>query len=204
VSAQPGHNYNNKSVQEIMLLTGNKDASIRSAAAMFLGLKYKDPKMVRPNEPFLDANSQSPELTLLGAVIQKLNRLLETDESVDVRIAALSSLELLRCRTNTTSIILKNLTNNLTLIRLRASEALISISKQYNERLPDQVIPTLISCLNPKEDPDEIWQAALVVGNIGKSAKAAIPVLEKLKTHPSKKVREYAAEALEHISAPSN
>ena len=199
VCMQPAHNFSDKSVADLMMLLQNKDPQIRQCAAIFLGVRYKNPKSVLPDEPVLKPNSPSPELPLPPVVIPSLAKLLESDTNIEVRLCSLAALENLRYTTNTTPILQNNLTNNLTLIRLRASQSLIKISKQYNEPLPDQVIPTLISCLNPKEDPDEIWQAAYTVGNMGASAKAAIPALEQLKTHSSKKVRTYATEALAKV-----
>lgn len=202
-SATPPFDYSDKQIGELVGLLNDTNVEKRECAAYFLGVRYMNPH--RPdllNKPLLTAGSPKPEFPIPTEVIPQLTTLLTQDSNVGVRLSALGALENLRYQTNTSPIIIAALTNSFTLVRMHAAESLNRISKQYNEQLPSQVVPTLISCLNPAEDPDEIWQAALIVGNMGASAKAAIPALEKLKTHPTKKVRQYAEEALERINAP--
>lgn len=202
-SISPPFDYSDKRIDELVGLLNDTNIEKRECATYFLGVRYMNP--YRPdllNRPVLKHGSPKPEFPIPTEVIPKLAALLAQDSSVGVRLSALGALENIRYQTNTSPIIVAALTNTFTLVRMHAAESLNRISKQYSEPLPSQVVPTLIDCLNSSEDPEEIWQAALTVGNMGVSAKDAIPALEKLKTHPSKKVRQYAEEALKRINAP--
>jgi HEAT repeat protein len=105
----------------------------------------------------------------------------------------------LRYHTNTTPIVALALDDKDTLMRVRACTALIDISHNYSEPLHTRAIPTLIGCLDPKGEVEQIWQAAYAAEQLGTNGTAVVPALRTLTNHQSPKVRHYAERALSGI-----
>jgi len=119
-----------------------------------------------------------------------------------VRMCAVFALCDLRFRTNTTPVLLAGLDDKDVVIRIRTCTALIDISRDYSEPLAERVIPTLIQCLKPDGEVEDIWQAAYACEQLGAAGKPLIPALERLKKHDSSKVRYYAKRAISKIKHP--
>jgi hypothetical protein len=200
---QPRYNYSDKSVSELLGLLENNDATIRACAAIFLGDRFRDPKEILVNGPIHKTNNPPPELPVPNNVILKLSAHLKSDQDFGVRLCAVAALKDLKFHTNTTPFLVSALTNQYSLVRIRASSALIEISHKYSEKLPAPVIPTLKQCLlDSKEDVEIIWQAAYATEQLGKDGQSLIPALQQLKQHQSRKVRDYANRALAKIDSP--
>ena len=108
----------------------------------------------------------------------------------------------LRFHTNTAPVIVTGLDDKDVLIRIRTCTALIDISQDYSEPLVERVIPTLIQCLSPDGEVEDIWQAAYAAEQLGSAGKPLIPALQRLAKHESSKVRHYAKRALSKIQEP--
>ena len=196
---QPPYNYSDKTVAELLQLLENKDGTIRQCAAIFLGERYRNPKAIVINGPIHKPNSPPPELPIPAQVVPRLAQHLSTDPDLSVRICAVFALRDLRFHTNTVPVLVIGLDDKDVLIRIRTCTALIDISQDYSEPLAERVIPTLIQCLSPDGEVEDIWQAAYAAEQLGSAGGPLIPALERLKKHDSSKVRYYAERALSKI-----
>ena len=198
-AVQPAYDYSQKPISELLLLLEHSDAQKRVCASIYLGKNYANPNQVSIN--FIPLSRERSSMLLPSEQIENaLRQHLEGDPDVGVRLSALAALEDMRYRINTTPVINKALSNEVVIIRIRAVDSLIRMSKTYHDPLPDNVVATLVECLTTDNDPDELWQAIYTLGHLGSRAKAAIPVLAKLTTHKSAKVRMYAVETLKKIN----
>ena len=114
-------------------------------------------------------------------------------------MCVVSALRDLRFRTNTTPILLTGLDDANMIIRIRTCTALIDIARDYAEPLHTNVVATLIGCLDPNREVEEIWQAAYSAEQLGTNGAAVTPALRTLTTHDSPKMRHYATRALSRI-----
>jgi HEAT repeat protein len=199
---QPPYNYSDKTVAELLELLENKDNTVRECAAIFLGERYRNPKAVVINAPIHKPNSPVPELPIPALVGPRLAEHLKTDPDLSVRICVVFALRDLRFHTNTTPILVSGLDDKAVLIRIRTCTALIDISQDYSEPLVERVIPTLIQCLAPDGEVEDIWQAAYAAEQLGSSGVPLVPALQRLRKHKSSKVRDYAKRALTKIQHP--
>lgn len=196
---QPTHNFSDKTVSELLLLLENKDAKVRHCAAIFIGDRYRNPKAFVVNGPIPKPNSPAPEFPIPSRVIPALTTHLKTDVDWAVRVCALGALQHLRFHTNTTPIVAFALDDKDASVRVRACAALLNIPHDYSESLHPRAIPTLIACLDPKGETEQLWYPAWIAGEFGTNAVAAVPALRALTKHNSPKVRHYAEEALSKI-----
>jgi HEAT repeat protein len=155
----------------------------------------------------LDLDKMSPDQTkadmkLVPTIAAKAFDLLKKDEILQVRLASINLLSQLDYDdwTNTIEMISYALADKDSLIRVRAIDALNVAAHEHHQKMPDEAINTLVECLKTTTDPETLWQAALVAGQIGKDAEPTIPMLKKLSLHPNKKVRQYAIEALRKLN----
>jgi hypothetical protein len=199
---QPTYNYSDKTVAELLELVENKDSTVRHCAAIFLGDRYRNPKAIVIDGPVHKPDSPPPEFPIPAQVVPSLAQHLKTDPDLSVRMCAVFALRDLRFHTNTTSILVTGLDDKDVLIRIRACTALIDISQDYSEPLVERVIPTLIQCLSPDGEVENIWQAAYAAEELGDAGKPVIPTLQQLAKHKSSKVRYYAERALSKIREP--
>ena len=199
IAAQPTHNFSDRTVAQLLELLESKDGTVRHCAAIFLGDRYRNPKAVVVNSPIHKPNSPPPEFPIPALVIPQLGHHLKSDPNVSVRMCAVFALRDLRFRTNTTPILLTGLDDKEVIIRIRTCRALIDISRDYSEPLHTRAIPTLIGCLDPKGEIEQIWQAAYAAEQLGTNGMAVVPALRTLMKHDSPKVRHYAERALSRI-----
>jgi HEAT repeat protein len=198
-AAQPTYNYSDKTVVQLLELLESKDSTVRHCAAIFLGDRYRNPEAIVINGPVHKPNSPPPQFPIPTQVIPHLAEHLKSDPDVLVRMCTVFALCDLRYRTNTTPILLTGLDDKDKIVRIRTCTALIGISHDYTEPLQTRVIPTLIDCLNPNGEVEQIWQAAYCAEQLGTNGTAVIPALRTLLTHDSPKVRDYAGRALLRI-----
>lgn len=198
-AAQPTHNFSDKTVAELLSLLESTNASVRHCAAIFIGDRYRNPRAAVFNGPMRKSNSPAPEFPIPSGVIPALTAHLKTDADWAVRVCALGALRDLRFQTNTTSIVGLGLDDKDTLIRIRTCSALIDIAHDYSDPLHARTIPTLIGCLDPKGEVEQIWQAAFAAEQLGTNGTAVVPALRTLANHDSPKVRHYAERALSRI-----
>jgi hypothetical protein len=199
VAAQPTHNFSDKTVAELLSLLESTNASVRHCATIFIGDRYRNPRAIVINGPMRKPNSPAPEFPIPTRVIPALTAHLSTDADLAVRVCALGALSKLRFHTNTTPIVALTLKDKDTLMRIRACSALIDISRDYSEPLHTNAIPTLIRCLDPHGEVEQVWQAAYAAEQLGTDGTAVVPALRTLTKHDSQKVRDYAKRALSRI-----
>jgi HEAT repeat protein len=194
----PAHDFSDKTVTELLSLLESGDAGVRGDAAIFIGARYRNPHMPVMNMP---EEKLPPEFPIPSRVVPALTASLKRDGDWGVRDSALFALIDLRFRTNTTPIVALALDDKDKLMRIRACSVLTEFSHHYySEPLHARVIPTLIDCLDPKGDDEEVWQAAYAAGFLGSDGKEVAPALWKLLKHDSPKVRSYASQALANIA----
>lgn len=196
---QPTHNFSDRTVPELLSLLESTDPQVRQCAAIFIGDRYRNPEAIVIDAPRHKPNSPAPEYPIPNRVIPALTTHLKTDADRSVRVCALEALCNLRYHTNTTPIVALALNDKDTLMRINACTALINISHDYSETLHTQAIPTLIGCLDPKGEIEQVWQAAYAAEQLGTNGTAVVPALRTLTTHDSPKVRYYAERALSRI-----
>ena len=201
LAVQPPLDLSNKTSSELVRLLESMNSEERECAAIYLGLRYKDPNKTTPNEPCTGAVQLASDWRLVGRAISNLTILARSDSDLGVRLCCVEALKELKYRTNTSPVLVTILSNDIPIVRIRAAHALVEISSYSGDSLPGEVLATLVKCL-ALQNPEDVWQAASVIGDIGPSAKSAIPALEVLKKHKSQKIREYATSALNKI-APS-
>ena len=199
VAVQPPLNFSEKPVSDLLKLLHDKDAKVRQSAAIFIGLRYKDPRSIKVNEPHIRVRSVAPEFPMPDSVLAGLVQLACSDPDDGVRICAVQALRDLRFCTNTTPLLKRALTNESVLVRIRAANALREITTEYREALPEEVVPILTAIVESRASADELWQAAYALGQLGRTANAAAPALERLTKHSSRKVRQYAKDALARV-----
>jgi hypothetical protein len=202
-AAQPTHNFSDRTVAELLELLENKEGTIRHCAAIFIGDRYRNPNADSVNGPIHKPNSPPPEYPIPTQVIPRLGHHLKSDPDRLVRMCAVAALRDLRFRTNTTPILLTGLDDTDVIIKIRTCTALIDISHEYSEPLHPRTIPTLINCLDPKWEADQLWQAAYAAEQLGTNGTAVVPALRVLTRHDSEIVKHYAKRALSRIE-PAN
>ena len=199
LAGQPVRNYSDKTIAQLMSLLESSDATERHCAAIFIGDRYRNPKANVINGPTHKPNSPAPEFPIPSRVIPALTAHLQTDGDWRVRACALGALRDLRFHTNTTPSVALALNDKDTLVRIRACSALIDISHDYSESLHTDVIPTLVCCLDPKGEVEQLLQAAYAAEQLGVQGVGVVPALRTLKHHDSPKVKHYAERALKQI-----
>src|SRR6266403_1738902 len=103
--AQPAHNFSDKTVAELLSLLESSDASVRHCAAIFIGDRYRNPKVPVSLPPIRKPDSPAPQIPIPSGVVPALTAHLKTDTDWDVRVCALFALCDLRFRTNTTALV---------------------------------------------------------------------------------------------------
>ena len=195
-AAQPLYNYSDKSVEQLLTLLDSEDADKRTCAALFIGIRYRNPKLLLVNAPIIKSNSPLPELPMPAKVIDRLSSMLTNDSRPQVRSSVLSALSRIKYRYDTTPIIEQALADKDVFLRLRAADELVSIHEDYKERLGSRVIKTILESVETSQDTETLGRAAFMLGRMGPEAKEALPWLEKLTNHENSYVRRRAAEAL--------
>lgn len=186
-----------KSDMELTRLLDDGDSHIRRACLIALGSRFRNPNTpVILASPVENTEAHSEEVPMPKGLLEKTAALAKSDSDLKVRITAVVALSSFKFHTNTTPILNALLEDRSCIIKIRAAQALIDFKSGYNEPISDRVVQTLIDCLDTNNSPDDLWQAAATLGTLGKQAKAALPLLEKLEEHPSPEVREYAKEAV--------
>jgi len=133
-------------------------------------------------------------------VTAKLVAMATSDSNVSCRCCALFALGDIGLNTNTYSTIVGVLKSDRDIhVRFDAAETLIDDAEVRGLAPPKESLAAMIDLLRPEQDPEMIWQSAYSLGCIGRDASEALPSLERLKTHPSGKVRHYALEAIGKI-----
>lgn len=188
-----------KTDHELISLLNDDDGSVRCIAVMALGLRFDN-----PHAPVIlsHISMQTPHpegMAMPNGLVEKTTVLAKGDGDLKVRLAALKALSSFKFRTNTTPILTTLLDDQSCIIRIRTAQALISFRGEYHEPIPGKTVQVLVDCLNPNNSPDEIWQAADTLGNVGIQAKESLPSLKELEQHKSQQVRKYAKEAVRKI-----
>ena len=198
VGAPPMQDIERKSDLELVNLLTNGDSEIRCASLIVLGLRFDDPNVPMLMSQIL-TETHPKEVALPPVLLERTVSLAKSDEDLRVRLAAVIALGQFRFRTNTAPILMALLRDRICIIRIRAAQALIDFEDDYHEPICGSVVPTLISCLDTNNSPDDIWQAAETLGDLGAQAKEALPLLTKLKHNESREVREYVREVARKI-----
>jgi HEAT repeat protein len=186
-----------KSDIELTALLSDSDGDTRCACLMALGSRFRNPSTPVILAPSVaDATAHSKGVSMPKGLLEKTAALAKSDSDLSVRLAAVMALSSFKFHTNTTPVLNALLEDQCCIIKIRAAQALVGFRDEYHEPISDRVVQALIGCLDPKNSPDDLWQAASTVGNLGERAEAALPFLEKLERHDSPQVREYAKEAV--------
>jgi len=193
--------YSDTPTAELLGYLDDRDERTRSTAAYFLGFRYQQPQALNVRPPFYDPKKIAPVTVQVPTnVVPKLFATIQKDSELSVRLAALTALENMSFRTNAIPLVTQCLTNSMRLVRLRSCEILIKYCDTRGEQWPSIIITTLADCLSPTGSPDELYLAVYSVGCLETKGKPLIPFLEKLRTHPSNRIRISAIEALGKIT----
>jgi hypothetical protein len=163
---------------------------------MALGYRFRNPATRLILGPAVAGAAYPKETCMPTGLVDKAAALARDDADLNVRLAAVMALSSFKFHTNTTPALIALLADPYCIIKIRAAQALIDFKDEYHEPIPRQVVGKLIECLNPNNPPDDLWQTAATLGDLGKGAKEALPFLERLKQHSSPQVRTYATEAV--------
>lgn len=191
----PERDYSDKTVSQVLDLLENGGPKVRVNAAVSLGYRYHHGIAV--NAPTW--KTQHPEFPLPGQLVVRLADHLKSDPNDLVRIVALRAIHDLRFWTNTTPALAAGLTNTDEGVRVEACLALIEVSQEYPEPLPEALVPTLALCLEADSSDERHWYAAWIAGQLGGAGQPLVPALKKLTKGKSSKVRRYAREAISKI-----
>jgi HEAT repeat protein len=190
----PPPDFLNKTIDELLMMQDSTNADTRENATTAIAWHLGQDKAS-------DEKAATNDASLVATIALKAFELLKTDKILQVRLASINLLGQLDYDdwTNTIEMIGYALADKNSLVQIRAIDWLNMTTHKHHEKMPSEAINTLLECLKATADPETLWQAALVAGQIGKDAAPTIPILEKLLHHPNKKVREYAIEALQKL-----
>lgn len=187
-----------KTDSELMQLLTNSDSFTRALSLAALSVRFRNPQKGLPMSPFR-SEPRSKETPLPSGLLEEAISRAKEDSDLRVRIAAVGALSAFKFRTNTSPVLTSLLNDPCCIIRIRAAQALIGFEDDYHEPTSDKVVTVLINCLDPKNSPDDLWQAAYTLGNLGLRAQKSLPSLKLLEENKSEQVREYAREAIQKI-----
>ncbi len=199
ISAPPMQDIERESDSELFNLLTNSDSFTRCDSLMILGLRFNNPDAIVAMSPAPDQVPYPTGIALPRGLLERTMSLAKADPDIKVRLLAVAALEQFKCRTNTTPILKQLLKDRTCIIQIRAAQALMNFANEYHEPISDNVVSTLINCLDTTNSPDDIWQAEESLGNLGARGKKALPFLAKLKHNKSPEVREYAGKAIRKI-----
>lgn len=193
-----------KSDMELMELLNDSDGTTRCACLMALGSRFRNPNTPVILAPAVaEAAAHSQGVPMPKGLLEKTSALAKSDGDLRVRLAAVMALSSFKFHTNTSPVLTTLLEDQCCIIRIRAAQALIGFMGAYHEPISDRVVQALVDCLDPNNSPDDLWQAAATLGNLGRRAKEALPSLEELEKHDSPQVRRYAREAVLKVQRES-
>jgi HEAT repeat protein len=188
------HDLTNATVKTLLRLLESPNEKVRESAASELGVRFRNPNVIMLNGPVGGIETNVPP-----EVIKRLFVLAESDNALGPRLSGVQALAAINYRTNTALLLSRCLTNDATLVRIRAVEALTGI-KEYRPL----ILSTLRSIFLSSAREDELWQAAFAASRLGATGTNLLPQLNALTEHTSSKVRTYAKEAIGKINTGSD
>jgi HEAT repeat protein len=171
-AAQPRYNFSDKTVAELLELLESKDSTIRDCAAIFLGDRYRNPKVTVINAPIHKPNSPPPDAR--------------------VRIDVLSVLADFEAHAHEIiPFMLNGLRDQDPWVRLCAAHGLGRFAKE-----PEVAVPGLIQVLLEDKDDRPRRTAAEALGYFREQGKPAIPALLRALKDKDPDLRERAGTSL--------